>query len=326
MKGEREEGRQGFRPASAVAVRVPRTLQEAALSEFLRFASQALLLWPSPTAGSKKRKLVRCRDTAPSVDSGMLSGREAFVTTGPFAGTAGLAAPSPPSSGDGAGAVEPVASGACDSAGIAVPSTRRRLRGKQPVPSHFQSHSVGPQPQTFSEDPATQFRSGAQTARALQPTASSSQLAIRAPSDAASDRPASDATPTVQFHRWSYSRIGGRWVCEICMRSSRLPEPPRRELCPGMSSKLQELVQNRRGHSLACCDFPNGILFYCMKCGCMTEGTRLAGLGDTCKRKPQSGKAGRNLSRIARLWHPNPGRFGDQQVLQQPVSLDSLVD
>ena len=129
----------------------------------------------------------------------------------------------------------------------------------------------------------------------------------------------------VACHQWSNARVGGRWFCQVCFRSSRLPEPPRKERCRGLPPKLTELLANRQGHNLSCCDTPNSILLFCTKCGCMSESTRLAGLSSPCAKAPQSGKCGRNLSRIAARQHPNPSRVGNDSILHPPVSVDSLL-
>ena len=81
-----------------------------------------------------------------------------------------------------------------------------------------------------------------------------------------------------QCHTWSETRQGGRRICRVCFRTSRLSQPPASEKCHVLRQKLLDLIADRQGYNLACCDFPGGILIFCTKCGGVTEGTRLATL------------------------------------------------
>ena len=313
--------------------------QSAALRELLLYASEALLLWPTPTHGSRRRGLAQTQQPSDQLQTGMLSGLEVlFQGTGPLQGTAGitdcqpspvsvsepLQPPQPPSSAAlarGASGAGASASSAPSSASSLVaspeartstggPAPRRRIRGKRAAYTAASGHPQISPPSEASES--------------AHPLAASAVPAPPVPPP-----PAAPVEPArahgIALHQWSPARIGGRWFCQICFRSSRLTEPPRHERCQGLPFKLTELLASRKGHNLSCCDTPNGIILFCTKCGCMSEGTRLAGLSSPCKNKPQSGKCGRNLSRIALRQHPNPARFGDACVLDPPVFIDSLL-
>ncbi len=299
-----------------------------ALREYLEYVSQALILWPTPTRGRKKRTLQQTQAPAADLQSGMQSGREVLDSRGAAGlSTQGTATPPPDNP------AQP--SAASSSAGEGIPTSSSAARDSFARPaaaSHSHSQpdlgSIAEhceQPTAVSTSDSRPAQSGsishhsAATSGVRQAPPSRSN-AVPPPVPDAQSQPSHRSVT----HTWSEARLGGRWICTVCLRTSRLQNPPR-ERCPGLSRKLQELVDNRQNHNLACCDFPSGILVFCTKCGCQTEGTRLAGLASICPRTPQSGKTGRNLSRIQDLMHPNPAKFGDQPVLSQPQSLDSLI-
>ncbi len=301
-----------------------------ALRGYLEYVSKALLLWPTPTRGRKKRTLQQTQAPAADLRSGMQSGREVLDSRG-AAGLSSLGTATPPSHSP---AQPPAAS---SSAGEGIPTTTSAARDSFARPaaashSHSQSDlgssSVQREPSVLAASVSSS--SHARSESVSRPSAAAPGVSQAPPSLSNAVPPPVPAAPSQPRHRaaathtWSEARLGGRWICSVCLRTSRLQTPPR-ERCPGLSRKLQELVSNRQHHSLACCDFPSGILVFCTKCGCQTEGTRLAGLASTCPRAPQSDKTGRNLSRIQSLMHPNPAKFGDQPVLSQPQSRDSLI-
>ncbi len=287
-------------------------------------------MWPTPTRGKKRKTLQQIQEPAADLQSGMQSGREVLDSQG-VAGLSslGAAAPPPPSA---ALPASPSSAGE----GISSSSSATRDSFARPAASRS-SQSVmrhaSAQPSEHREQGAASDACSDSLSEVIlessRPSASASSGVNQAPHQPSDAVPPPAAASSAQSrhsgtHTWSEARLGGRWICTVCLRTSRL-QVPLRERCPGLSKKLQELVSNRQNHSLSCCDFPSGILVFCTKCGCQTEGTRLAGLSDVCPRAPQSGKTGRNLSCIKDLMHPNPKKFGDQPVLSPPQSLDSLL-
>jgi hypothetical protein len=263
------------------------------------------LLWPTPSKKPQAKQLTQSRPPADTLRSGMQSGLEALSQSPGFEGAAGISAP------DSSSAEPPLAA-------------HVDLLGESAAPA-------GAPSSTEARD-STRADADSRSARAVRRRIRGKQAPVAIPETQAQSavQPSPDQLSSAQpqqCHLWSASRVAGKWICTVCFRTSRLSEPPRLERCAGLRPKLRQLIADRKQHSLACCDYPNGVIVFCTRCGAVTEGTRLANLSEPCRRAPQSGKAATNLSRIAQGMHPkSKGVFGNQSVLTTPISLDSIVN
>ena len=69
---------------------------------------------------------------------------------------------------------------------------------------------------------------------------------------------------------------------------------------------------------------PDGILFVCMKCGCISEGVRVNKLGADCNNRPANDHTRPNLNRIRNGQRPSHKR-GDAIVLDELVPLNEFL-
>ena len=128
--------------------------------------------------------------------------------------------------------------------------------------------------------------------------------------------------PPTNGHQFKWIRH--RWACQKCLRRTRRDPPFLAFPCAGHNAVLSELVRDRRGHALFVTSTPDGILFVCMKCGCISEGVRISNLSERCNTRPASAHTRANLNRIRNGQHPSHNR-GDAQVLEELVPIDDFL-
>ena len=307
--------------------------QTHALKELLQYAAEALLLFPTPTKGKKSRLLVQTAPASTELQSGMLSGLEALFQHGAYAGTAGLSAPASLDAdlaATSATVPEPSVSDApapSDAPTSTCASGDMRLGAGAPSSSSASRDSHATSAGYPLACTVKRRIRGKQAARLLAPELFSvgDRVEVPPPPCPQEARPVCSAHSRT-VHSWTPARLGGRWICIVCFRGSRLQVPPQREECRGLAPKLVDLIRDRKQHNISCSEYPGGVLFFCTRCGGVSEGKRLENLGRPCKVRPQSGKTATNLSRIARLMQPtSKGAHGDSPVLTPPVSLDTLL-
>ena len=134
--------------------------------------------------------------------------------------------------------------------------------------------------------------------------------------------PPAPPRPPSNGHQFKWIRR--RWACQKCLRRTWRDPPFLAFQCAGHNQVLSELVSERRGHALFVTSTPDGILFVCMKCGCISEGVRISGLSAPCNTRPVSAHTRSNLKRIREGQHPSHAR-GNARVLEELIPVDDFL-
>ena len=130
--------------------------------------------------------------------------------------------------------------------------------------------------------------------------------------------------PLPLTHGHQFKWVRRKWACQRCLRRT-LRDPPYLPFqCPGYNQVLSALAAEPRGHAIFVTATPDGILFVCMKCGCISEGVRVDKLGANCNHRPASDHTRSNLSRIRKGQHPSHKR-GNAIVLDELVPVRDLL-
>ena len=123
-------------------------------------------------------------------------------------------------------------------------------------------------------------------------------------------RGAVEVSPDTSGHNWC--RIRDVWQCSICLRGSRLPQPPSSK-CPGPSGLRGLSAEELRtlGHTMAAYDCSDGsFIAVCTRCKQYSSGGQVRGLKQKCPPQPvrlsDHSMRGRRCSwnKIARGVHP----------------------
>ena len=130
-------------------------------------------------------------------------------------------------------------------------------------------------------------------------------------------------------HEWHWQ--SGRWLCTLCLSSSRLPVP-RRDKCPGRAANIRRLLEDPKGHKLQVATFTDGfgVVVICSLCGHFSASNRAGPLHkERCKAKGgqaafASPGARAAYLRVVKGQHPKHAK-GDAKVLEPCISADALL-
>jgi hypothetical protein len=130
-------------------------------------------------------------------------------------------------------------------------------------------------------------------------------------------------------HEWHWQ--GGRWLCTLCLSSSRV-SVPRRDKCPGRAPKIRKLLEDPRGHKLQIATFTDtfGVVVICSACGHFCSSSRTTDLHKkACQAKGgqavfASPGARQAYLRVVEGKHPTHAK-GDAKVLDPCISADALL-
>ena len=130
-------------------------------------------------------------------------------------------------------------------------------------------------------------------------------------------------------HEWHWQ--SGRWLCTLCLSSSRLAVP-RRDKCPGRAATIRKLLEDPKGHKLQVATFTDGfgVLVICSLCGHCCASNRTGPLHkERCKARGgqatfASPGARAAYQRVVKGQHPKHGK-GDARVLDPCISADALL-
>ncbi len=267
-------------------------LRAAALESFLRFVSEALLLFPSPRPHKKKKVLVQIAAASSSLRVGSAVSQEAL---GQWAGPRVL-----PRAEDDSFTGAP-----CQGA-----SPSSSMRGRASV---LVSHS----------SQQSQF------VPLSAPSGSSGSGFPPPPPAPSSSFPDELVVLPDSGHVWQWRASSRRYVCARCLSSKRDLNAPELHSCRGHHAQLRDLctAPDMLGHQVYLFTYASQdkFLLVCKKCGAMFDGGALQGLKDVCNKGFTSVQAKYNWERASTGRHPKAAKFGESRVLDAGILLSQAI-